>query len=58
LVRSAALSNGKFTGKYRSGEDIKAKGIAAGISRTDVADFLLRQLTDLRYIRKAPMVMY
>ena len=58
LVRSAALSNGKFTGKYRSGEDIKAKGIAAGISRADVADFLLRQLTDLRYIRKAPMVMY
>ncbi|NEU06885.1 SDR family oxidoreductase [Flavihumibacter sp. R14] len=58
LVRSAKLSDGKFTGKYRSGEDIKAKGIAAGISRADVADFLLRQLTNLSYIRKVPMVMY
>jgi len=57
-VRSAKLSDGKFTGKYRSGEDIRAKGIAASISRADVADFLLRQLTDLRYLRKAPMVMY
>lgn len=58
LVRSAGLSDGKHTGNYRHGEDVSAKGIAAGISRADVADFLLRQLTDLSYLRKTPMVMY
>jgi len=58
LIRSAGLSDGKHTGNYRSGEDIKAKGIAAGISRADVADFLLRQLADKSYLRKTPMVMY
>jgi putative NADH-flavin reductase len=58
LVRAGALSNRKHTGNYRSGEDIKAKRIAASISRADVADFLLRQLTDPSYMKKAPMVMY
>ena len=58
LVRSAGLSNGKHTENYRSGENIKAKGIAASISRADVADFMLRQLTDNSNLRKAPMVMY
>ena len=58
LVRSGGLSNGKHTGNYRSGEDIKAKGVAAGIARADVADFMLRQLTDHRYLRKTPIIMY
>lgn len=58
LVRSGALNNGKHTTNYRHGEEIRAKGIAAGISRADVADFLLRQLTDLSYLRKTPIVMY
>jgi putative NADH-flavin reductase len=58
LVRSGGLSDGEHTGNYRSGEDIRAKGIAASISRADVADFLLRQLNDYSYLRKTPMVMY
>jgi hypothetical protein len=28
------------------------------ISRADVADFMLRQLDDCAYLRKAPAVMY
>lgn len=58
LVRPGGLSDGKHTGNYRSGEDIRAKGIAAAISRADAADFMLRQLTDRSYIRKAPVVLY
>lgn len=58
LVRSAKLSDGKHTGNYRYGEDVRAKGLAAGISRADVADFLLRQVTDVSFVRKTPMVMY
>ena len=58
LARSGGLSNGEYTGHYRHGENVSAKGIAASISRADVADFLFRQLTDLSYLRKTPMVMY
>lgn len=58
IVRAAGLNNGKHTGLYRSGEKIKANGITAGISRADVADFMLNQLTDTHYVRKSPMVMY
>jgi len=58
LVRPAGLTNGKHTGRYRSGETVRANGLAASISRADAADFMLRQLTDGRYVRKAPMVMY
>jgi len=57
LVRSAGLTNDVHK-EYRSGENIKAKGIAASISRTDVADFMLRQLTDNTFLKKAPMIMY
>jgi putative NADH-flavin reductase len=58
LVRPATLTNGKRTGEYRYGEMVKAKGIAVTISRADVADFLLRQLTDNTFLRKAATVMY
>ena len=58
MVRSATLTNGNHKAVYRNGEDIKAKGITAGISRADVADFMLRQLADDSFVRKTPMVMY
>ncbi len=58
LVRAGGLSNGGHTTVYRSGENIKAKGIAAGISRADAADFMLRQLADNSFLKKAPIVMY
>ncbi len=58
LVRAAGLNNGKLTNQYRSGIDVYAKGIAAAISRADVASFMIKQLTDSSYIRKAPLVMY
>lgn len=58
IIRPATLNNGSHKAEYRSGEIVKAKGIAVGISRADVADFLLRQLTDSTFLKKAATVMY
>ena len=54
IVRGPMLTEGPYTGKYRVGWI----GINTGIriSRADVADFMLKQVTDNTYIHKAPMV--
>jgi putative NADH-flavin reductase len=57
IVRAPKLTGGVLTGTYRAGEDVHARSIVPSISRADVADFMLRQLSDSTYIRKAPGVM-
>jgi putative NADH-flavin reductase len=54
IVRGPRLVEGSHTGKYRVGYVGKNSGIR--ISRADVADFMLKQLTDDTYLRKAPMI--
>lgn len=56
IVRPPRLTNGRRTGAYRIGERIRAKSIFPAISRADVADFMLKQLTDDTYLHKAPGV--
>jgi putative NADH-flavin reductase len=58
IVRPPRLTNGPHTGVYRHGGDIKAESVIPMISRADVADFMLLQLDDRAYLRKAPAVMY
>lgn len=58
IVRAPTLSNGKHLTQFRSGEDISSKGFTVMISRADVADFMLQQLTDSKFLRKTPSVMY
>jgi nucleoside-diphosphate-sugar epimerase len=58
IVRAPRLTNGQQTGTYRSGEDIKPQSLILTISRADMADFMLLQLTDTTYCGKAPRVMY
>jgi putative NADH-flavin reductase len=58
IVRPAALTNGPRTGAYRSGFSPTDRTIAAKISRTDVADFMLKQLTDNSYLRKTSGLSY
>ncbi|HTE28285.1 NAD(P)-dependent oxidoreductase [Flavitalea sp.] len=58
IVRPPTLTNGKHLGQYRSGEDIQSKSFAATISRADVADFMLNQLTTDKYLFGKPAVMY
>jgi len=58
IVRAPTLTNGKHLAQFRSGEEISSKGFTVTISRADVADFMLRQLTDNTFLRKTPSVMY
>jgi putative NADH-flavin reductase len=58
IVRPPRLTKGRRTGAYRSGERIVATSIIPTISRADVADFMLKQLTDDTYLRKTVSVMY
>lgn len=56
IVRPALLSNGVHTGKFKSGEELKPKLSDLMISRADVADFMLRQLTGNAYLKRAPLL--
>src|SRR5437016_6797171 len=54
-VRPVILTNGTWTGRYR----VVTEGIPRGgyrISRADVADFMIRQLTGDEFVRKMPAI--
>lgn len=55
-VRPPRVTDGPLTGRYRTGD--VALGPRSRISNRDVADFMLRQLTDDSYLRQAPFVSY
>jgi putative NADH-flavin reductase len=56
IVRVPRLTDGERKGNYRVGK----VGVDDGpsISRADVADFMLKQVTDKSYIGKAPVISY
>jgi len=54
IVRPGGLTDGPATGTYLSGTDLSIK--ATRVSRADVADFVLQQLLDDRYLRQTPAV--
>jgi putative NADH-flavin reductase len=57
IIRPGFLTNGPKTGKYRVITDLE--GVKSRkISRSDVADFILRQAESSDYLRKAPLVTY
>ncbi len=58
IVRPAAFTDGDRTGEYRHGFSADDKAATLKISRADVADFLLKQLTDDTYLRKTPALSY
>jgi putative NADH-flavin reductase len=54
IVRPGGLTDGPRTGNYRAGTD---KSIKAGrVARADVAEYVLRQLTDDGCVRQAPSI--
>ncbi|AFY56852.1 putative NADH-flavin reductase [Rivularia sp. PCC 7116] len=58
IIRPSAFIDGEQTGNYRhgfSGDDQTSK---LKISRADVADFILKQLTDKSYLYKTPALSY
>jgi putative NADH-flavin reductase len=58
IVRPGRLTNGRRTGVYRTGGQINEKAVGGSISRADVAEFMLNQLTDNTYVRGTPAVSY
>jgi putative NADH-flavin reductase len=58
IVRPAALTNGRARGEYRHGLEAGSYFLPVRIARADVADFMLRQLTDDHYLGSAPGVCY
>jgi len=55
IVRPAILTNGKKTKKYKVVTDLKGFS-ASKVSRADVADFLVKQLSDRAYLKQAPVI--
>lgn len=58
IVRPAAFTNGARTGQYRHGFAASDRATKLKISRADVADFMLKQLTDDTYLHKTPGLSY
>lgn len=58
IVRPGRLTNGPKRGIYREGDAISGTAVATSISRADVAEFMLRQVTDNAYLHKCPAVSY
>jgi putative NADH-flavin reductase len=58
IIHPPALNISKVKRAYRSGTAISSKGFFVSISRADVADFMLKQVTDSTYLRKKPRIMY
>ena len=54
-MRPPLLTNGARKGRYRVGFDIPIK-LFSSVSRADVAEFMLKQLTDDTYLRQAPTI--
>ena len=56
IIRPGALNNKPPRGKYKHGSKIGNWFYTVGISRADVADFMLNQLEDKKYIHSSPGV--
>ena len=55
IVRPGVLTNGPRTGRYRILSD-PAQWRNGSISRSNVAEFLVRQIEDQTYVRQAPVL--
>jgi len=58
IVRPGAFTGDELTRKYRHGFSPDDRNISLKISLADVADFLLKQLTDSTYMNKAAGLSY
>jgi putative NADH-flavin reductase len=56
IVRPGALTNRPGTGAYQAGMSVGHWFFTPRISRADVADFMLKQLTDNTFLRQTPGV--
>ena len=52
IVRPGVLTSGIMTGNYKTGFSNTDKSIKVKISRSDVAHFILKQITDNTYVKR------
>jgi putative NADH-flavin reductase len=55
IVRLTMLNNKPKSGKVRAGYLGRGE-VGSGISRADIADFMLSQIEDVKYMRQAPAI--
>jgi putative NADH-flavin reductase len=55
IVRLSLLNNGPKSGKVRVGYMDRGE-VGTRISRADIADFMLKQVKDPKYLRQAPLI--
>jgi len=55
VVRPPMLTNGPRTAHYHTGIGLRMR-VTSRIARADVADFMLRQVTDTAYVRMSPAI--
>lgn len=58
IIRPGAFTDGERTQNYKHGFGADAKSLKLKISRADVADFILKQVTDTYYLYKTPGLSY
>lgn len=58
IVRPGAYTDGERTGDYRHGFPATAVDLRLKIARADVADFMLKQLSDASYLHMTPGISY
>jgi putative NADH-flavin reductase len=58
IARPGTLTDGPRTGQYQHGFAPTARGLRMRIARADVADFMLRQLSEPTYLRRAASLSY
>ncbi len=58
IIRPGAFTDGEKTESYQHGFSTKDKSIKLKISRADVADFILKQVSDRRYLHQTPGLSY
>ena len=58
IIRPSAFTDGPRTGRYRHSFPSTDRNITLQISRADVADFILKQLSDQSSLHQAPSLSY
>ena len=53
IVRPSALMQGNIMNEYKIGFDGAYKKLSLKIARTEVADFMIKQLNEQKYLKKA-----
>ena len=58
IVRPGVLTDGELTGSYKQDDSTDDSTVKFKISRADVADFMIKQLTEDAWLHRAPTISY